>query len=321
MSNRVRVLHHDNCFDGIASATVFSSFYRTAIDPNACFEYQGLAHKAGKYIFESFFSGDENVIVDFKYSSSERLTWWFDHHESAFLSAEDEIHFRNDTSGRKFHDPTYRSCTKYIAQISEQVFDCKMDDLRELIDWADIIDGAQFRDAQSAVELKEPALQLMQVIEAVRDTELLQHIIRRLQTHTLSEVATEPIVHNIFKPLYENHLKTIQILRNVMTCEKGVIEFDVSDYNLEGHNKFIPYYVFPESVYTVGVTLGQSRSKVSVGTNPWTQTSNRHNLAKICERYGGGGHAVVAAISFKPEELDIARKTALEITEILQRDP
>ena len=83
MAKTVRVLHHDNCFDGIASAAVFSRFYRDSIDPEARFEYQGLAHKAGQYIFESYFSGDENAIVDFKYSASERLTWWFDHHESA----------------------------------------------------------------------------------------------------------------------------------------------------------------------------------------------------------------------------------------------
>ena len=46
------------------------------------------------------FDGDENAIVDFKYSSSPRLTWWFDHHQSAFLSPEDAAHFRLDRSGQ-----------------------------------------------------------------------------------------------------------------------------------------------------------------------------------------------------------------------------
>ena len=37
------------------------------------------------------------------------------------------------------------------------------------------------------------------------------------------------------------------------------------------------------------------------------------NLAKICERYGGGGHARVGAISFPPDNFEVARKAANEI--------
>jgi nanoRNase/pAp phosphatase (c-di-AMP/oligoRNAs hydrolase) len=37
------------------------------------------------------------------------------------------------------------------------------------------------------------------------------------------------------------------------------------------------------------------------------------NLAKICERYGGGGHARVGAVSFPPGKLEEARRAAQEI--------
>ena len=102
-------------------------------------------------------------------------------------------------------------------------------------------------------------------------------------------------------------------------CTGGVIEFDVSAHDLDGYNKFIPYYLFPESVYSVGVSQSPVRAKVSVGTNPWSKRERRHNLAKLCEEYGGGGHAVVAAISFKPDELDKARAAAREIAGKLQK--
>ena len=47
----------------------------------ASFEYQGLVHRAGSLFDESWFEhADENAIVDFKYSPSPRVTWWFDHH-------------------------------------------------------------------------------------------------------------------------------------------------------------------------------------------------------------------------------------------------
>ncbi len=82
---KLKVLFHDNCFDGAASAAVFSRFYLERINPSAELAYEGLAHQAGgKAIDESLFNGDENAIVDFRYSQSPRLTWWFDHHRSAF---------------------------------------------------------------------------------------------------------------------------------------------------------------------------------------------------------------------------------------------
>lgn len=320
MGHSVRVLHHDNCFDGLASSAVFSSFYRLAIDRDAVFEYEGLAHLAGPYLLEDMLTGEVNAILDFKYSSSDRLTWWFDHHQSAFLSSDDEQHFRNDRSGRKFHDPGYRSCTKFIRHISESMFDTSMDHLEELILWADIIDGAQFKDAQTAVELKEPALQLMLVIESVKDRTLLRDIIERLQTQTLAEVAGQPAVKAHFGRLYEKHLESIRILRDAMTCKGGVVEFDISEFSITGHNKFIPYQLFPDSLYTVGVSLEPTRAKISVGTNPWAKEELRHNLAQICEGYGGGGHAVVAAISLDPAKLDEARRVAGEIAATLRNE-
>jgi nanoRNase/pAp phosphatase (c-di-AMP/oligoRNAs hydrolase) len=52
-----------------------------------------------------------------------------------------------------------------------------------------------------------------------------------------------------------------------------------------------------------------------VGTNPWTKVpaGELANIAAICERYGGGGHARVGAVSFAPDREDDARKAAAEI--------
>ena len=102
---KVKVLYHDNCFDGAASAAVFSRFYLERVKPGAELSYQGLSHKAGgEGIDPAVFTGDENAIVDFRYSQDPRLTWWFDHHVSAFQQPGDEAHFRKDSSGKKFHD-------------------------------------------------------------------------------------------------------------------------------------------------------------------------------------------------------------------------
>lgn len=309
----MKIYFHNNCFDGLASAAVFGNFYLQAVRRDCKFEYEGLAHRAGQLFLDVKFDGDENAIVDFKYSSDPRLTWWFDHHQSAFLSPEDEAHFKADRSGRKFHDPGYRSCTKFIVEMLQKHFGFESGRLEELIRWADIIDGALFENAQTAVELPEPAMKLMMVIEGVHDRERICGLITEFQQRSLDEIMEIPWVREAFQKLYERHLRSVDIIRRHAHCTDGTIYFDVSGYDLEGYNKFIPYYLFPQATYCVGVSLSSYRAKISVGSNPWSPHPRTHNLAKLCERHGGGGHPVVGAISFAPEELEKARRIAMEI--------
>ena len=316
----IKILFHDSCFDGAASAAVFSRFYAERIRPDATQSYQGLFHAAGgQPIDEAVFTGDENAIVDFRYSQSDRLTWWFDHHRSAFQQPGDEEHFRRDQSGRKFHDPTRKSCTKFLAEIAAQRFGFDAEPLSELIEWADIIDGAQFASPRMAVELAEPALQLMTVLEANRDPRYIPRIIREMQQTSLSKLASQPHVRGPFEELRKKHQHTIELVRGKATLERGVVFFDLGDEDLYAINKFISYYLYPEAQYTVWVGRSGQRAKVSIGSNPWNQRGRRHDLARIAERYGGGGHPVVAAISFPAGELERARAAAAEIAAELRR--
>ena len=309
---RLRLLYHGHCFDGVASAAVFTRFYLARVRPGADVSYAPLLHTAGALFDEAMFDGDENAIVDFKYSPSERLTWWFDHHQSAFLSAEDEAHFRADSSGQKFWDADSKSCTEFIARTASERFGFRDESLATLVHWAHVIDGAFYESAAQPVELREPALQLMQVIENV-DDEFIEWIIRELVTRPLEEVASSEEVQQRFRPLRARHEQTLETIRRKATYERGAVTFDLVDEGLEGFNKFIPYYVCPETTYSVAVTRGGYRTKISVGSNPFSPRPRRHNLASICERYGGGGHAVVGAVSFRPDEVERARAVAKEI--------
>lgn len=308
-----RVLYHDHCFDGAASAAYFSRFIAGAIHPDAEFRYTGMAHKASQMFDPALFDGDENAIVDFKYSSDPRLTWWFDHHQSAFLSAEDAEHFRRDTSGRKMYDPSYKSCTAFISSVACERWGFRAPDLDDLVKWSLIIDGAQYPDARTAVELGAPAMKLTLVIEAAKGSDIVHKMIGWMQRRQLSEIVAEPEVMALYEPLYKRHLENKDIIRSRASENDGVVFFDLTGYEVEGYNKFIPYYLFPDSVYTVSVTPSSFRTKISVGSNPWTKEPLKHNLATICERYGGGGHARVGAISLSPGELDRARAIAAEI--------
>lgn len=308
-----RVLYHDHCFDGAASAAYFSRFIAGAIHPSAEFRYTGMAHKASQLFDPSVFDGDENAIVDFKYSSDPRLTWWFDHHQSAFLNADDAEHFRRDTSGRKLYDPSYKSCTSFIRTVAAERFGFHAPDLDDLVAWSLVIDGAQYPDAKTAVELGAPAMKLTLVIEAAKGSDIVQKIILWMQRRLLADIILEPEIQSLYEPLYARHLELIDLIRKRARQEDEVVFFDLAGCDVEGYNKFIPYYLFPESVYTVSVSPSSFRTKISVGSNPWAPEVPKHNLAAICERYGGGGHARVGAISLEPGQLEQARAIAADI--------
>lgn len=310
---KLRVLYHGHCFDGVASAAVFTRFYNERINDGADVNYTSLLHRPHSLFDEEMFDGDENAIVDFKYSTSDKLTWWFDHHQSAFLTPEDEAHFRRDTSGKKFLDAQSKSCTEFIARIARSSFGFDGADLETLIHWAHTIDGALYESAAQCVELRAPALQLMQVIESVPEDDFIEWIIRHLVTRPLDEVALSDEVQARFQPILAQHLETFETIRRKATYARGVVQFDLVDDGIEGFNKFIPYYLYPETTYSVALTRGKLRTKISVGSNPWSLRPRTHNIATICERYGGGGHPVVGAISFGPDEVERGRAAIREI--------
>jgi hypothetical protein len=319
-----RIFYHDKCFDGACSASVFTRFHRECVKTADSFSYHGLVHRAGALFDEQDFidvsNGGENAIVDFKYSASSKVTWWFDHHQSAFLTPADETDFEAGQADgsqrmRKFFDPNYISCTSLIADIAQVNFGFNTAPLLELIKWADIVDGARYESAKAAVEMAAPAMKLTMVIESASDDSLVKKLIPLLTEMSLQSVLDQNFVQELLGPLMGRHWAGLELIKSRASVDKGVITFDITDQPTEGYNKFIPYYLLPEGTYNVGLSKSSFRTKVAVGTNPWTTltTDKLVNLAAICERYGGGGHARVGAVSFPPDREDEARKAAGEI--------
>ena len=108
-------------------------------------------------------------------------------------------------------------------------------------------------------------------------------------------------------------------MRQRMEVRGGVIFFDLSDLDIEGYNKFIPYMLHPQARYTVSVLASPDRAKISIGSNPWNPDAAEDNLASLAEQYGGGGHPRVAAISLEPHDIERAKQVAKEIAEKLRR--
>ena len=326
---RVRVFYHDKCFDGACSASLFTRFHRECIAAGADYEFHGLVHRAGALFDEAQFTGDENAIVDFKYSASPHITWWFDHHQSAFLTLQDSEHFRACQQDpacamRKFFNPAYISCTGFLAHIAATKFGFETAPVADLIHWANIVDGALFESPEAAVEMAAPAMKLTMVIESMQDPEFIPRLIPLLTEMPLADVLKQPFVAELLPPLLERHKHALELIRSRSEERDGTIFFDITDHPTEGFNKFIPYYLHPQATYSIGLSKSSFRTKVAVGSNPWTKAdpAKMVNLAQICERYGGGGHARVGAISFPPDQEGRARAAAAEIVaELRAKNP
>lgn len=322
MTKEVVIGHHGHCFDGMASAVLLTRVLRELDGPDLAIRYVGLDHQpGGSHVPERILSGELNAVVDFRYSMSDKLTWWFDHHISGLSGDEERAHFAADTSGRKFFDPHYGSCTRLIADIARDRFGLSFSELDELVHWAHIIDTASFPDAKTAVELAAPALRFMTVIEAHgNDAFMAPRIARLVRGTPIAELVAEPSVQTLLQPLLERNQADCQMIQARAVRSGDVVFFDLVGTGDDRYNKFIPYWLYPDARYCVAVTAGWSRAKVSVGSNPWAPVPRTHDIAQICARYGGGGHAVVGAVSLKPAELARARTIAQEIVEQLAQD-
>jgi hypothetical protein len=316
---RLKILHHANCFDGCASAAFLGRFLRAR--PGAridAIDTQPVQHVPGDAFPEGSFDGDVNAVVDFRYSRSPRLDWWFDHHQSAFPQPADRAHFEAQGGGQRFWDPTAPSCTGYIATVTRTRFGFEAPDLADLVRWADVIDAASFPSAEVAVRLEEPALRIMTWLEATREPGAQARLVEAMARRPLAEIAREPWIEGPLAPLVERHFRSIEGVRAATRLEGEVAFVDLARAGIEAGNKFIVYWLFPEARYTVVVSQDPKRAKVSVGSNPWARPSRAHNIARICERYGGGGHPVVGAVSLDPGRIDEARRIAGEIVSLLQ---
>jgi hypothetical protein len=320
---QLKILYHGNCFDGCASAALFGRFFveREGSRLEAV-SFAPVHHQQGDAFPPGAFDADVNACVDFRFSAAPGLHWWFDHHASAFPTPADRAAFERDASRQKFWDPAAPSCTGFIARTLAERFGWAAHDLADLVRWADVIDAARFPSPDVAVRLEEPALRLMALLEATKDPQLPTRVIEAMQHRPLAEIAAEPWVAEPLGPILARHRAAVETVRRLARVEGGVVTVDLADSGVEGGaNKFITYDMFPESRYTVTVTRDPKRAKVSVGSNPWARPPRAHDISKLCERYGGGGHAVVGAVSLAGDRLEEARRIAREIAAALRTEP
>ena len=155
-------------------------------------------------------------------------------------------------------------------------------------------------------------------VEANRDRALSERFIADVVSKPLPEIVASPYVAGPLAGLLNRHQKNIEAIRRLARLDREVVFTDLSAEPITSVNKFIVYYLHPQARYAVTVLSPGKRMKVSVGSNPWPPVPRTHDIAELCERYGGGGHPAVGAISLAKGEVERARQIAAELVAILQ---
>jgi hypothetical protein len=322
---KVVVATHGHCFDGVCSAVMFTRLLSHVHAGEAlAFEYHACGYGPGQNgVDPKLLAGDVNAILDFRFSAAPQLTWYFDHHVSAFPSEGDRAAYEaravESPERRFFHDGAYSSCTKLIADVGAARFGLDSANMAELVRWADMIDSASFPSAQMAVAREEPELRLMTVVEHLGDDGFITKLVGRLLEEPLGAVARSKEVVAAYEPLGRAHETFVKKVGERAREQNAVVVVDLSDELMDVAGKFVTYALFPSSAYSVLLIRSKSKCKISIGYNPWSPIPRKHDIARICERHGGGGHPVVGAISLPADKVEEARALVRQIADELGR--
>jgi hypothetical protein len=277
----ILVATHGHCFDGMASAALFTHFARS-IEPGAAlsFRYKSCGYGPGmQQIPEAWLDGDQSAILDFRYTPSRKLTWYFDHHITAFASPDERdtaLAAASEPFGesaedhgapagvagaepwpRVHYDPTYGSCAKLIADVARDRFGVEMAPLANLIHWADTIDAARFASAEAATTHDEPVLQLAAVVEHHGDGRFLHTIVPKLLTLDVVDMAKEEWIQRLWQPIGAARESFRQRVERGATVLGRVVLVDLTDAPLDVAAKFVTYALYPACIYSV--TLSRNK--------------------------------------------------------------
>ncbi|MBN2724887.1 MAG: hypothetical protein JXR95_12515 [Deltaproteobacteria bacterium] len=319
---KIIVFFHGKCFDGAVSAALFKNFYMQCIDSFAEFEFVPLFHRKNFSYTADMFEGDEHVVLDFRYPPTGKVQWWFDHHQTTFMIPKDRKHF--ESRNRKEHffwNPKAPSNAGFMADTLMRFYNFKMDSSwTEILEWADTIDSAAFESPEIPVELFDNPVAFAVLLEGADEGTLNKFINDLYEFGNFDEMAKTSFWSNKLNSIRQKNWDNVEDIRRVLDIKENVSFVNLFERVQSGYNKFIAYYLEPESEYTVALIRHHEHLKISVGGNPFLPEEKKGNfdIGKLCEKYGGGGHHNVGGIAFAIDDEETARGVSNEILFILR---
>jgi hypothetical protein len=310
----LKIFFHDACFDGTASAAIFSAFYRDVIDPDARVVVEGVQHRDGDPFAGIAIDGDDNACVDFRFCAAPAMRWWFDHHRTAFQPASLRDTFESQRSATKFFEPDAPSCAGLIARTCARGWSWRPPPhLEEVARWADVIDAAAFASADEAVAVSTPAQRLAVWVSHNRDPVAVARYVEVLSRSGLDIAARDPAIARRVDELLSGRDALTATLRKVARLVPApggeIVVLDLLGEAVVSSPGFLGYQLFPGCSYVISLVRGTTAIKISVGRNPWNPRAGSHDVGALCEKHGGGGHATVGGVTLQLDEVPRAHQT------------
>lgn len=317
------VATHGNCLDGLASAALFTKLIRQ-VEPSVTeFQYRTCIYGPTPVSFgPQLLSGDSNAILDYRFYSGSELTWYFDHHTTAFSSQAEEQTFQSRLHSGRYHlDTKSPSCARLIARVARDRFGVSLGHLEQLVSFADQVDSARYQSAAAALDRSQPRSRFLAVVERFGNDEFIGPTVESLLEMPLDEVAQLPQSAESFAVIEHEQTDFLEHVRGCSEDRGAVVVSDISDREHPTFAKFANYLLFPQSTYSVLLGRIPGALKISLGFNPWGPRAREHDLGSICRMFGGGGHPVVGGVAFAPEDANGAKAVVKEIVRLLECKP
>ncbi len=307
---------HGHCFDGLASAALMTQLLRHTTDSKEV-RYVTCGYGGHPPVVE--FDGEQNALLDYRYMPDDRLTFYFDHHPTAFADPASEAHFSaqmQQLPSQFAYDPTSVSCAEIIAKhlVSAGV---DISPHHDLIRAAHQVDGARFDSVAAATDLADPVLQLVSVVTHFGDAAFYSRTIPILLSEGVAALSQDKKISQRFrqlKPAFEKYNKAV-LSHGTQTGRVAYIQLEQETLHVV--TKFQQYAQFPSALFSVILARAADGFRISVGFNPWHGAACDRDIGALCSNYGGGGHRVVGGIALPLDQGQRAKEIATEIVSVL----
>lgn len=293
------IYFHGGCFDGAASAAILLYFLRLRGDGYG--KFIPLTHPVDKKWWRKLKMKNPSAIVDILYHPKAKI--WFDHHPTTFIDKKWEKNFQPDLKHKlNVKSP---SCAGLIYRHFTKTLKIKVPKyLRDLASWVDITDRAQFGSVKEALNLNPPAMQIGFYLDSVAKMPVSRqkNLIRLLSEMPLYSAAKTTWIRNGFLKYKKRFDESLRKVKNMLILRGNMVFLNSMGKELVG-TRWMPYFFYPKSNYSIRLVKHGKNFVLSVGSNPWNRSKNPAHIGRFLEkRYGGGGHAVVGSAPFRTKK-------------------
>lgn len=317
---RIIVATHGNCLDGLASAALFTHLIRY-LEPGATeINYRTCIYGPEPVPFgPQFLDGNINAILDYRFHPGPELSWYFDHHATAFSNSVEEAVFQSRTASGKFHfDPKSPSCAALIDKVIKEQYGLSLGHLDSLVDFANQVDSAQYQSAAAALDRSNALSKFLAVVEHYGNDDFFHRIIGKLIDLPVQKVAELPEITQGYASIASQQTEFLEHVRQCSENRGPVVVTDITDREHATFAKFASYLLFPQSTYSALLGRIPGAIKIALGFNPWGPRARHHDLGAICRKFGGGGHLVVGGVAFPVAEILHAKAVLSEMVDLLE---